>query len=65
MDINDVPEPFKTRVEDLYFGADVTGMVNTYIADASDWDEARNNIFNDFQNQIDEARKAQNFFCKE
>jgi hypothetical protein len=65
MDISNVPEPFKTRIEDLHFGADVIGMINTYVADASNWDEAKDYIFNDFQNQIDEARKAQNFFCKE
>ena len=65
MDISHVPEPFRTRIEELYPEADVTDMINDYIAEASDWDEAKNNIFNDLQNQIDDARKFQNLFSKE
>jgi hypothetical protein len=69
MDINNVPEPFKSRIKDLFqnkpYGEDVNSWVDSCLSDAADWDEAKDMIFNDFQSRIDEARKIQDHLTKE
>ena len=69
MDISKVPEPFKTRIDDLFlnkpFGEDVNSWVDSCLSDAADWNEAKDMILNDFQTRADEARKIQDLFSKE
>ena len=69
MELDNVPEPFQSRLKELYenfpFGEEVNDAVIQCEDDATTWNEAHDMLFNDFQARIDEAIKIQNYLCKE
>ena len=67
MEFKDIPEPFKTRLEENMneMGPEIHDSINTSVDSCPDWESAKDSIFNCLQFQIDEARKIQNFISKE
>ena len=70
MDITKIPEPFRSRLEENgrdsgTYSTEITDTVYFAVDEEPSWEEARDRIFNGLEALISEARKAQNFFCKE
>jgi hypothetical protein len=70
MDIANIPKPFRTRLEENGqdiggFNDEIVNIIYNAVDEEETWGYAKDRIFNGLQYFIDEAKKAQNLFCKE
>jgi hypothetical protein len=66
MDIKNIPEPFKTKIEQISsfdLSDEIKATVENAVSNNNTWEDARNEIFNGLQFIKDEANKAQSNFC--
>ena len=66
MDIANVPEPFKSRLEvNDIVNEELRSIIYEAVDEEATWERAENRIFNGLEFIINEARKAQTHFHKE